>query len=417
MDTSILAVTTNPKGKNYALAVCWLLGVGCLLAWNSMLTIVDYYAYLFPWYHPSRILTIIYQSFSIGALSVLVHKEARLNTRRRNLFGYSLFSLGSLAVLVLNLATSGRGGIGSFIGVCVISAAFGLADAHVYGGMIGDLSMMTPEFLQSFLAGLAASGALTSGLRLVIKAAFKNSRDGLRKGATLFFAMSASFELVCVLLYAYVFPRIPVVKYYRAKAIIQGSRTVWADLAAGGIQVQPITQDEEALRYDHRLNKGDLMLLYSDLAVTLFLVYLLTFSIFPGFLSEDTGKYSLGDWYALVLIAVFNVSDLVGRYVPMVKKLKMKSRKCLLITSLGRLLLIPAFNITGIYGSQGWMIFLMSVLGLSNGYLTVCVITSAPYDLLAPEQNALGNLLVLYICGGMFAGVACDWLWLVGKDW
>jgi len=66
----------------------------------------------------------------------------------------------------------------------------------------------------------------------------------------------------------------------------------------------------------------------------------------------------------------------------MVKKLKMKSRKCLLITSLGRLLLIPAFNITGIYGSQGWMIFLMSVLGLSNGYLTVCVITSAPYDLL-----------------------------------
>jgi len=32
------------------------------------------------------------------------------------------------------------------------------------------------------------------------------------------------------------------VKYYRAKAIIQGSRTVWADLAAGGIQVQPITQ-------------------------------------------------------------------------------------------------------------------------------------------------------------------------------
>lgn len=48
----------------------------------------------------------------------------------------------------LDLATSGRGGIGSFIGVCVISAAFGLGDAHVLGGMIGDLSMMTPKFLQ-----------------------------------------------------------------------------------------------------------------------------------------------------------------------------------------------------------------------------------------------------------------------------
>ncbi|KAG7581113.1 MFS transporter superfamily [Arabidopsis suecica] len=418
MDTSIVAATTNPKGKYFALAVCWLLGIGCLLAWNSMLTIVDYYAYLFPRYHPSNIITIIYQSFAIGALSVLVHKEARLNTRRRNLIGYSLFSLGSLAVLVLELATSGRGGIGSFIGVCVISAAFGLGNAHVLGGMIGDLSMMTPKFLQSFLAGLAASGALTSGLRLVTKAAFGNSKDGLRKGATLFFAVSASFELVCVLLYAYVFPRIPIVKYYRGEAILQGAITVAADLAAGGgTQVAPTNQDVEAPRYVRLLNKRDLMLLYSDLAVTLFSVYVLTFSIFPGFLSEDTGNHSLGDWYALVLIAVFNVSDLVGRYVPVVKKLKMKSRRGLLITSLGRLLLIPAFYITGIYGSQGWMIFLMSVLGLSNGYLTVCVITSAPHDLLAPEQNALGNLLVFFISGGMFVGVACDWLWLIGKDW
>lgn len=40
--------------------------------------------------------------------------------------------------------------------------------------------------LQSFLAGLAASGALTSALRLVTKAAFENSKDGLRKGASMF---------------------------------------------------------------------------------------------------------------------------------------------------------------------------------------------------------------------------------------
>lgn len=48
----------------------------------------------------------------------------------------------------LDLATSGKGGIGSFIGVCVISATFGLADANVQGGMIGDLSLMRPEFVQ-----------------------------------------------------------------------------------------------------------------------------------------------------------------------------------------------------------------------------------------------------------------------------
>lgn len=128
--------------------------------------------------------------------------------------------------------------------------------------------------LQSFLAGLAASGAITSALRLITKAAFENSKDGLRKGAgkfeffllicslrkeekkdsfyllsiwlilmtslffaVLFFAISSFFECLCVILYAFVFPKIPIVKYYRNKAASEGSKTVAADLAAGGIQM------------------------------------------------------------------------------------------------------------------------------------------------------------------------------------
>jgi len=39
--------------------------------------------------------------------------------------------------------------------------------------------------LQSFLAGLAASGALASGLRLLTKVGFENSKNGLRKGTSM----------------------------------------------------------------------------------------------------------------------------------------------------------------------------------------------------------------------------------------
>jgi len=133
--------------------------------------------------------------------------------------------------------------------------------------------------LQSFLAGLAASGVLTSALRLITKAAFDHSSDGLRKGASrfnsclsslnlynyydhccphpllvsdhlscytinyavLFFAISTFFELLCVILYAFIFPKLPIVKYYRSKAASEGSKTVSADLAAGGIRTLPGT--------------------------------------------------------------------------------------------------------------------------------------------------------------------------------
>ncbi|CAI8616040.1 unnamed protein product [Vicia faba] len=413
-------VDTEPpprlEGKYAAIVICWFLGIGGLFAWNSMLTIVDYYIYLFPKYHPSRVLTIVYQPFAFGTIAILAYNEAKINTRMRNLFGYTVYFFGILALLILDLATSGKGGIGTFIGICIVSGVFGIADAHVQGGMVGDLSYMLPEFIQSFLAGSAASGAITSVLRLITKAVFENSPNGLRKGAILFFALSSFFELLCVVLYASVFPKLAIVKYYRSKTASEGSKTVSADLAAAGIQTSPGEAKEDSKQHERKGIK-QLFVENIDYALDLFLIYVLTLSIFPGFLSEDTGSHSLGTWYALVLIAMFNICDLIGRYIPLVKILNLESRKLITIAVISRFLLIPAFYFTAKYGTQGWMILLTSFLGLTNGYLTICVFTSAPKGYKGPEQNALGNMLVLCLLGGLFAGVTLDWLWLIGKGW
>lgn len=75
---------------------------------------------------------------------------------------------------------------------------------------------------------------------------------------------------------------------------------------------------------------------------------------------------------------MYNVWDLIGRYIPLLNFLRLESRKGLMIAILSRFLLIPAFYFTAKYADQGWMITLTSFLGLTNGYLTVCVLTSAP---------------------------------------
>ena len=82
--------------------------------------------------------------------------------------------------------------------------------------------------------------------------------------------------------------------------------------------------------------------------------------------------------YPLVLVAMYNLLDFISRYIPLVKCLKLESRKGLLIAVLSRFLFIPAFYFNAKYGDQGWMIMLTSLLGLTNGYLTVCVLTAAP---------------------------------------
>ncbi|VFQ88981.1 unnamed protein product [Cuscuta campestris] len=398
------------QGKLIATIVCWFLGLGSLVAWNSMLTIGDYYYQLFPDYHPSRVLTLVYQPFAIGAIAILAYKDQKVNTRIRNLVGFSLFSLATFALLMLDVATSGKGGIGPFSGICVLVACFGVADALVQGGVVGDLAFMCPEFIQSYLAGLAASGALTSGLRLVTKAAFEHSSNGLRKGVILFLAISTFFEFICIILYGYIFPKIPIVKYYRAKAASEGSKTVAADLAAAGLQ----TNSADDAKQVARLTNWQLFTQNIDYALDLYLIYVLTLSIFPGFLYENTGEHNLGSWYSVVLIAMYNIWDLVSRYTPMIKAIEVKSRKWLMISILSRILLIPCFYFTAKYGDQGWMIFLVSFLGLTNGHLTVCVLTNAPKGYKGPEANALGNILVMSLLCGIFSGVALDWLWLIG---
>ncbi|XP_042041720.1 equilibrative nucleotide transporter 3-like [Salvia splendens] len=411
VDEKGASISTRIEGKFLATVVCWFLGIGTLVAWNSMLTVQDYYYELFPRYHPSRVLTLVYQPFALGTMSLLAHYEAKVDTRRRILYGYIIFFLSTLGLILIDIGTGGGRGIGDYIGICVFVASFGLADACVQGGMVGDLSYMDPDFVQSFFAGLAASGALTSVLRLVTKAIFDKTDQGLRKGVILFLSISTLFEFVCIFLYANVFGRLPIVKHFRKKAALEGSKTVTSDLAAAGIH----TKDNENIVKHERLTNKELLLKNKDHAFNLWFIYALTLSIFPGFLYENTGEHQLGAWYAVVLVACYNIWDLIGRYVPLIDGIRLESRKGLTIACLSRIVLIPCFYFTAKYGDQGWMIMLCSFLGLSNGYLTVCVLTVAPRGYTAPEQNALGNLLVVFLLAGIFAGVVLGWLWLINN--
>ncbi|CAN6457804.1 unnamed protein product [Victoria cruziana] len=224
-------------------------------------------------------------------------------------------------------------------------------------------------------------------------------------------------ELACVLLYAFVFPKLEIVRYFRSKAASEGSKTVASDLAAGGVP-QDSDKDVENPKDFQRLSNKELLIQNKDYAIDLYLIYVLTLSIFPGFLYEDTGgSHSLGSWYGLVLVASYNVFDLIGRYTPLIKAVKITSRHFLTIACLSRFLMIPAFYFTAKYGDQGWMIMLTSILGLTNGHLTVCILTAAPKGYKGPEQNALGNLLCCCLLAGIFSGVTLDWLWLIGKSW
>nr|CAB3482698.1 unnamed protein product [Digitaria exilis] len=197
-------------------------------------------------YHPAKVITVAYQPFVLGTTAIFTYYEAKINTRLRILAGYMLFFFNSFAVIVLDVSTSGGGGIQPFVGTCIIAACFGVANGHVQG--------------------------------------------------VIFFSMSCFFELLCLILYAFIFPRLPIVIFYRSKAASDGSLTVKADLAAGGIK-SPLNSMSIDPAYIERLSTKQLLLQNIDYVMDLFLTYVVTISIVPGFLAEDTGSHSMGSWY------------------------------------------------------------------------------------------------------------------------
>ncbi|GAU36608.1 hypothetical protein TSUD_387600, partial [Trifolium subterraneum] len=109
----------------------------------------------------------------------------------------------------------------------------------------------------------------------------------------LFLATSTFIEFLCIILYT-IFAKLPIVKYYRSKAASEGSKTVAADLAAAGIQTKKADQAEYDDKQAERLSNRQLFMENIDYAADLFLIYVLTLSIFPGFLYENTGTHQLG---------------------------------------------------------------------------------------------------------------------------
>ena len=73
----------------------------------------------------------------------------------------------------------------------------------------------------------------------------------------------------------------------------------------------------------------------------------------------------------LVLIATYNAGDLVGRCLPLARRLRLASRRRMTAAgaAAARFLLVPAFYLAArLGGGQGYTILLMAVLGFSNGY-------------------------------------------------
>ncbi|XWS34822.1 hypothetical protein CRYUN_Cryun21dG0070200 [Craigia yunnanensis] len=393
----------KPEDKfHLAYIIYFTLGVGYLLPWNAFITAVDYFSYLYPEASVDRVFAVVYMLIGLVCLLIIVFYAHKSEAYVRINVGLGLFVVALLVVPVMDAVyIKGRVGLydGFYVTVGALSLA-GIADALVQGGLIGAAGELPERYMQAVVAGTAGSGVLVSVLRILTKAVFSQDADGLRKSANLYFSTSIVVMFICIVLYN-VAHKLPVMKYYEELKI----EAVKEEKEEKGPLTGPVW----------RATLWNIVGTVKWYGFGVILLYVVTLSIFPGYITEDVHSLFLKDWYPILLITGYNVFDLVGKSLTAVYLLE--NAKVAIVACVVRLLFFPLY-IGCLHGPQFFrteipVSILTCLLGLTNGYLTSVLMIMAPKSVQIQHAETAGTVMVLFLVIGLASGSVIAWFWVI----
>lgn len=405
VSSSGMPSTIEPEDThNIAYWSCFILGGGLLFPWNAYISAVDYFGELYPDEHVDRAFGVLYFLPNLAALCGVLRWGNTVEARHRIRFGYLAF----LFCLVVPAAST------SLIATYVAVALTGVADAICQGSLFGTIAPMPEKFTQALMGGTSFSGLVVSALRLITKGIFSQTKEGKRRGAVAYFMVSAAWVSICLVLFTRL-EKTPVYVYHHRNEVYSNTENddeYEADQA-------PVRSSENH-SHNKILDKRKFTSIVRSIwphVCTVFSVYAVTLSIFPGVLAEDVRNESLGDWYPVLLITCFNAFDVLGKMLPRWwvwgSSILGEKPKTLAVASVLRVLFVPAFLFVSKENAPLACTVLVASLGLTNGWYSSVGMMTAPKTFVENgDQEICGTVMVFFLLGGLATGAACGWLWV-----
>eukprot|EP01018_Ginkgo_biloba_P010708 Gb_12127 [translate_table: standard] len=256
---------------------------------------------------------------------------------------------------------------------------------------------------------------LVSILRILTKAALPQNAHGLRMSANLYFIVGTVIMALCLVCYN-MSNRLPVIQYYNGMK----KQTKESTLTLGNDSLSIQTDGISSELYDapEKIQGPVFWHVWRKirwLGFGILLIYVITLSIFPGYLTEDVHSRLLKDWYPILLITGYNLFDLVGKsltafYVP-------ESSSIAIASSAARLSFYPLF-FACLHGPTFFrmeipVVILTCLLGLTNGYFTSVLMIIAPKTVPLKEAETAGIVMVLFLAIGLTLGSIMGWFWII----
>ncbi|KMZ59009.1 Equilibrative nucleoside transporter 1 [Zostera marina] len=391
-----------PDTFHLAYIIYFTLGVGLLIPWNTFITAVDYFTYIYPSIPVDRVFTLAFIVVSIVFLLLIILIGQHSSAFLRINIGIGLMVLCLAIPLVVDrVLVNGKQGVYEGFYFTVLALAIGgVADAFGKGGLFGSVGELPKIYMIAVNSGGAASGVIISMLRIITKSIYPQNAYGLRKSANLYFVVSMAVSIICIFCYN-LSHKIPIIRYYNEfnKKAIEIERA------------QKITSPAHSSASNWRSTLWKILHHVKFCGFGIFLVYTISLSIFLNLISEEPSSHYLKDWYSIIVITAYNLFDLVGRALPAIYTIQ--NQKIAVGASVARLLFFPVY-LGFIHGpmflrSEVSMIALSSAVGLSNGYLTSIIMMLATQSIDIQHAEMAGIAMIFFLSFGLLGGSTASW--------
>jgi len=326
----------------------------------------------------------------------------------------------------------------SMLGICL---GIGIFQGVVQSGIFGFTSLLPPVYNGACMTGQAVAGIAVCIIRVVTKIVFPESKEGTLDASEIFFYVAVGWCAICAFLFVFILRREFSKHYLRGYNIRKKKQLLQRQLSGQLSLVDNIFQSGSVVTIRRWMSKigladnpdgTDVLLSYDNLdhdddfsekaqcctvmgkiwpyAIGAWFIMLVTFLSFPGLAVsiQSQDKY-LNDqkWFGIILIAIFNVGDFTGRYLPAF--VSCRATYVIHFFTVLRIISYPAFILLAPpyeYLHNDIIVYiLMFFFAFSNGYCVTLYMMMGPDQVFEHEKEFAGQVMAFFMVLGIWSGL------------
>eukprot|EP01128_Nolandella_sp_AFSM9_P004185 TRINITY_DN1838_c0_g1_i1.p1 TRINITY_DN1838_c0_g1~~TRINITY_DN1838_c0_g1_i1.p1 ORF type:complete len:426 (-),score=82.04 TRINITY_DN1838_c0_g1_i1:50-1300(-) len=375
------------------------LGIAQLFPWNTFITANDYFGSVFPTSFLDFVfqMPIAYNVSNLATLFLLNFYGNRVSVRTKLLTGFFLGFAMLILVPVINYFDLPE--LLRYI-VCMFATfVSGFTTAVLMGTGFGLVASLPPSYTTALMIGQGIGGVIIGAFQLLLDSAIfpKATTLQLQWEGIIMFCTASVVMLLCTFL-TMKLQTMPFFLYHQHKR------------SDPSMQMERPESDEMMglLDADPELSLGQLIGKIWPDALSVFLVFFISLTIFPGF-SILFQNYAPEVPFPVIL--TFQVFDFVGRSLP--KFVVIIPRKFLLLPTTLRFVFWPVWMILVYvrflpdgFSSNLVGIGAMILMSLTNGYFSTLAMMFGPSRVSERNQPAAGTLMPFFLQVGILSGLS-----------